>query len=104
MGFRDARRRLIAALQAGAYQHEALDIRQEKNLLGLGEIEEEAVITLLRRTRGDQYQNSPHHWDRSTTVHVFRPQYEGERWYIKAYFLESEGGGAVFISVHRQEG
>lgn len=42
-----------------------------------------------------------HHWDASVTVHVFAPEIEGERWYVKAYFLGSPPRQAVFISVHR---
>ncbi|MDX1495045.1 MAG: hypothetical protein R3253_13335, partial [Longimicrobiales bacterium] len=66
-----------------------------------GEVSESDVIRLLRRTRGGQYSVVPHHWDPATPVHVFRPEVEGVRWYIKAYFVEQKGARAVFMSVHR---
>ena len=101
MGLRSARGALIAALEAGDLQHEARDTLSEKNLLAVGEVSEADVIALLRRTRGDQYSSSGHDWDPATTVHVFRPDVDDERWYIKAYFLDPTGSSAVFISVHK---
>jgi hypothetical protein len=32
---------------------------------------------------------------------VFRPEVDGERWYIKAYFLDQADKSAMFISVHK---
>lgn len=102
MGFRDARDCLVDALRQGQYEHEARHARTEKNLLAVGEVSVEAVITLLHRCRGDQHEESPHHWDSSTTVHEFKPVVNDERWYIKAYFdPDGESGGATIISVHR---
>ena len=36
-------------------------------------------------------------------VHTFTPTLREERWYIKVYFLETDGDDrkAMFISVHR---
>ena len=101
MSLRDARSRLIAALREGRVEHEAREVLEEKNLLAIGEVDVETVIRLLQRTRGEQYTETPHHWAAEVRVHVFTPVVDGERWYIKAYFLASSGGNATFISVHR---
>jgi hypothetical protein len=101
MGLSDARKALIPALEAGDFQHEARDVIGEKNLLAAGDVTEAEVIRLLRRTRGDQYSSSAHDWDPKTTVHVFRPEVDGERWYIKAYLLDPSEQSATFISVHK---
>jgi hypothetical protein len=102
MGFRDARDRLVDALRHGRYEHEARHARAEKNLLAIGDVSAETVITLLYRCRGDQHEESVHHWDPSTTVHEFKPVVDDERWYIKAYFApDDESAGATIISVHR---
>lgn|SRR5690606_15135959 len=98
MGFRDAQRRLIAALEEGRYGFEARDALEEKNLLAIGEVSAEFVILLLGRCKGTQYRESPHDFDREIVVHTFLPETAGGRWYIKAYFLSDD---AVFISVHR---
>lgn len=99
--FKDAKRALIQALEAGDYQHEPRGALSEKNLLAVGDVDVEDVIKMLRRTRGDQYSSTPHDWDVETTVHVFRPDLDSERWYVKAYFLGSPDLSAVFVSVHR---
>jgi hypothetical protein len=101
MGLKSARKALIAALEAGNFQHEQRDTLSEKNLLAVGEVTEAEVIGLLRRTRGDQYSSSGHDWDRDTTVHVFKPEVDDERWYIKAYFLNPTDHSAIFVSVHK---
>lgn len=100
MGFKNARKTLIEALEEGDYRHEPRAVLSEKNLLAIGEVTEEEVIGILRRTRGYQYSSSPHAWDAEVTVHVFRPVVHGQRWYVKAYFLGSPNASAVFISVH----
>lgn len=101
MGLKSARRALIAALKAGDFQHESRDALKEKNLLAVGDVTEDEVISLLQKTRGDQYGSSNHDWDAETIVHVFKPEVDGERWYIKAYFLDPEDRSAMFISVHK---
>ena len=101
MGLETARKALVRALMDGDFQHEARDTISEKNLLAIGVVTEVEVVLMLRRTRGDQYSQSPHDWDRDTVVHVFRPEIAGERWYVKAYFLEQPHGTAVFVSVHK---
>ena len=98
MGFADARRRLIEALQGGAYGFEPREALTEKNLLAVGEVNVAFVVRLLHRCQGADYHASPHELDPRILVHVFRPRLAGERWYVKAYFLSQM---AVFISVHR---
>lgn len=56
---------------------------------------------IVRQARGEDYSVCPHHWDPETAVHVFRPTVDGTRWYVKAYFVDDEDGGAVFVSIHR---
>jgi len=101
MGFSSAKRALLAALEAGNFQHEAREVLSEKNLLAVGDVSVDEVIGIVRRARGTDYSASPHHWDPGTEVHVFQPTVEGARWYVKAYFLEKPEGTAVFISIHR---
>lgn len=98
--FKEVRNRLIDALRERRYQHEARDALAEKNLLAVGELSAEDVIVMLQRCRGTRHQAGPHDFDRSVTVHQFRPLVRGRSWYIKVYFLEEI---AVFISVHPVE-
>jgi hypothetical protein len=97
MGFRDVRSLLIDALESGRYQHEYRADMESKNLLAVGEITPEFVVRLLYRCPGKRYSSSPYHFDRSILCHEFKPEFEGEPWYVKAYFLSAD---AVFISVH----
>ena len=98
MGFLDVRVLLIDALEAGRVQHEFRADMESKNLLAVGEVTPEFVVSLLRRCRGSQCRCSPHHFDQRVLCHQFTPQLNGERWYLKAYFLSAD---AVFISVHQ---
>jgi hypothetical protein len=97
MGFRDVRSLLIDALESGRYQHEYRADMESKNLLAVGEVTPEFVVQLLYRCPGKRYSSSPYHFDRSILCHEFKPEFEGEPWYVKAYFLTAD---AVFISVH----
>lgn len=98
MGFKSAKAALVRALKSGDFEHEAREA--EKNLLAVGDVEPAQVAKLVLRTHSSEYEASPHHWDRSVTVHTFRPTVESRRWYVKAYFLDEAGGTATFISVH----
>lgn len=98
MGFKEARRRLIEALQSGNIDFEKRPDFREKNLLFTGEVDAAFVIRLLRRCAGWEYSTSKHHFLKDTWCHIFTPQLRGQRWYVKAYFLTAT---AVFISVHR---
>ena len=103
LGFKEARRKAIAALKNRDIQFEPRSALDGKNLLATGEVLPEFVIELLQCCRGGHYQSRPHHFDRSVEVHIFRPRHGGEAWYIKLYFVECEDveDMAVFISVHR---
>ena len=102
LGFSAARRRAISALSgAEIAEHEARDVLNEKNLLATGDVSPGFVVMLLKRCTGAEYSSTPHHFDRATLVHIFRPWLSSargrEQWYIKLYFRKS----TVFISVHR---
>ena len=101
MGLRDVRGLLIDALESGRVQHEYRADMESKNLLAVGEVTPEFVVQLLRRCQGRDYRASPYHLDPRILCHQFTPCLNGQRWYVKAYFLSSS---AVFISVHPQEG
>lgn len=100
-GLRAARTRVIAALQDGRIQFEAGEVRLGRNLLQTGDVSPDFVIRLLTRCKGDQYEESPHHYEPNTPCHVFKPLSAGVRWYVKCYFLaRTPAEDAVFISVH----
>lgn len=91
---------MIAALREGRYRHEGRTALAEKNLLAVGHVTTEEVISLLQRCRGDQHRARRHHFDREVVVHEFCPVVGGSRWYVKAYF---RGDIAWIISVHESE-
>jgi hypothetical protein len=104
MGFTDAKRRVIAALVSGNFQHQARRDIDVKNLLQSGEVGVETVAELLKNARGNQHARSPHHQIAGIDVHVVRIR----GWYIKWYFLpvqagEGHGDTVIFISVHPSE-
>jgi len=97
MGFTDIKSCIIKCLESGDYDHETRTSIDVKNLLACGQISEAEVIRLINKTRGTEYEKSPHHYDRSVMVHIFKPKDNGMTWYIKFYFVEPS---AMFISVH----
>ncbi|MCY3808067.1 MAG: hypothetical protein OXG58_01290 [Gemmatimonadetes bacterium] len=103
MGFSEAKRAVVAALREGNFEHEAREALAEKNLLAVGDVDGSDVAELVLKTRSEDYRESPHRWDQSMVVHTFTPTVREERWYIKVYFLETDGDDrkAMFISVHR---
>ena len=101
MGFKAAKAAVVKALRLGNFEHENRE--PEKNLLAIGDIEADEVARLVLKTSSRDYDESPHHWEPTVTVHTFRPTVEGQRWYIKAYFIDPPEDGATFISVHRSE-
>ena len=99
MGFRNAKSRILTALERGDYSHEPREVQAEKNLLAVGDVTPEFVAGLVRKTSGRDYQSSPHHADASVEVHIFRASTNDKaRWYVKAYFAPDDA--TVFISVH----
>ena len=106
MGFKDAWTRVIKALSDGNIQFERRSVVEGKHLLETGEISSTEVIDLLQSCRGDQYDESPHHFSAEILVHIFKPTRLKQSWYIKVYFATApmqtvEDDAAVFISVHK---
>ena len=92
--FDHAKRDVLAALRAGAYQHEARRRIASKDLLLTGKVSAETVAAVVSRCTAANHTSSPHHFAHEVQVHVLRR----ERWYIKFYFLDPD---TVFISVHQ---
>lgn len=101
MGFKEVRSKVIQALVDGRFSHEERSLAEGKNLLATGDVAPADVVALLKRCRGDQHTESPHHVLPTKTVHIFKPNSASGRWYIKCYVVEMDGVEAVFISVHQ---
>jgi hypothetical protein len=101
MGFKETKRRVVAALREGRFRHERSGVASGKNLLATGEVTVDEVVALLERCRGNQYSVRTHHFDAKITVHVCCPRHRKEEWYIKFYFLNEEDAGTLFMSVHK---
>lgn len=97
MGFNDIKKQVIACLEEGSYDHEIRGNIDVKNLFQCGQLSDNYVIELIKKTRGTEYEVSPHHQAPSVDVHIFKPFKDGKKWYIKFYFVEPD---VVFISVH----
>lgn len=100
MGFNDAVRELIAALDEDRFE---ASVRGSKNWLASGARGAQQVIAMLRRCDQSEYVEDFLHDDPSTVVHIFKPLYKRRRWYIKAYFVEQDEQVAIVISVHPSE-
>ncbi|MFZ3410726.1 hypothetical protein [Vibrio chagasii] len=100
MNFKEAKRKVIENLTNGTFSHEARNGIDKKNKLAVGDVSKEEVISILQRARGDEHQNSAHHFDKNIEVHTVIRKHEGTEWYIKWYFVEPQ---TVFISVHLSE-
>lgn len=98
MGFTAVKKKVISCLKAGAYDHEARKNIDIKNLFQCGQVSEQTVIELIKKTSGNEYKVTPHHQVPSVDVHIFKPFKDGKRWYIKFYFIEPD---VMFISVHQ---
>lgn len=96
--FNDVKKQVLDCLQEGCILHESRNDIDIKNLLEVGAISVEEVADIIRRSRGNDYESSPHHMDPSIDVHVIKTRYQSEQWYIKWYFIEPD---VVFISVHQ---
>ncbi len=92
--FKEVKRAVIAALRAGAFQHEARDQIDVKNLLQAGVVSAVEVEAIIRRCNGTEHRRSSHHQVKSVDVHVIVSQ----GWYIKFYF--SGNPDTMFICVH----
>lgn len=95
MNFKDVKKKVIEDLLDGNFSHEARNQIDEKNLLQVGQIDAVGVVEILKRCRGQNHRQSPHHQCQSIDVHVILVN----GWYIKFYIVES----TTFISVHKEE-
>lgn len=97
MGFKEVKSKVINCLENGSYDHEVREHIDVKNLFQCGQLTDDDVIALVKKTRGNEYEVSPHHMAPSVDVHVMKPFKDGKRWYVKFYFVEPD---VMFISVH----
>ncbi|MBI6919359.1 MULTISPECIES: hypothetical protein [Pseudomonas] len=94
IGFKEAQRAVLAALETGGYQHVSRGEIDIKNLLAVGEVSAREVAEVVRACRGMHHTSSPHHAVAAIEVHVLKR----EGWYIKFFFIEPD---TWFISVHK---
>ena len=94
IGFKEARKRVIAALQGGAYQHEVRSQIDTKNLLHTGQVSSGDLCGMLKRCQGQDHAMSPHHTLPGLDIHIIKR----DGWYVKFHFLDPN---TVFISVHQ---
>lgn len=80
VGFKEARRRLVAALRSGRYQHEARRGIDTKNLLATGAISALELCEWAKGCNGSCHSSSAHHSDARVEVHVLRRS----GWYVTA--------------------
>ena len=97
MGFKDVKAQVLGCMANGYILHETRDGIDIKNLLATGQISVDEVSDIIKRTRGNEYECSPHHIISEIDVHIIKTSYQGNNWYIKWYFVEPN---SVFISVH----
>jgi hypothetical protein len=97
MGFTQVKKKVVSCLLNGAYDHEARRDVDVKNLFQCGQLSQDYVIELIKRTSGNDYEQRPHHQVHSVDIHILKPFKDGKKWYIKFYFVEPD---VVFISVH----
>ncbi len=100
MNFTEVKNQLVSCIESGSYDHEIRKNIDVKNLFQCGQMTDDYVIALIKKTRGNEHTVSPHHKAPEIDVHVFTPFKNGKRWYIKFYFIEPD---AVFISVHESD-
>lgn len=103
MALDDVRKLLIDALERpNGYQSEPRPDLASKNWLAVRRVTPQQVIGMLVACRERHYTTYPHttypHLDEPRImVHEFKPCYDGDRWFIRAYLISAT---AVFISVH----
>lgn len=100
MELKDVKRRVIACIEEGAYDHEVRYNIDVKNRFQCGLLSDSYVIDLIDKTSEKQYRIDKHHRAPSIDVHILKPTKDGIKWYIKFYFVEPD---VVFISVHENE-
>jgi hypothetical protein len=100
LGFKEVKSKVIECLDNGFVIHEARNNIDIKNLLSTGAVSIGEVATIIGRARGNDYSNSPHHFDSEIDVHIIKTNHFNKSWYIKWYFTEPD---CVFISAHEQD-
>jgi hypothetical protein len=94
LGYKTAKKKVLAALVTNSFDHEPRNGIDVKNLLAMGQISSAAVADLIAKSSGRDHSESPHHQVKSVVVHCVKVQ----GWYIKFYFLDPR---TTFISVHQ---
>lgn len=90
MGFKDAKRIFISAIEADRVQHE-YRTAWDKNWLADKRLSIEEAVSIVSQARGQDTQHpTPHHFIPGVEVWVFKPIYNNERWYVKGYWIEDE--------------
>jgi len=102
MGFVEAHAGLLEALRKEDYIHWRRGEGLRKNWLEYERVAPEELRPMLLRCNGTQHRESAYHADARFRVHEFFPEWNGERWYVKAYF-DPEAGLWVIMSVHPSE-
>lgn len=97
MGFKDVQAQVLECMADGNILHESRVGIDIKNLLSTGQVSVEEVSDIIKRTKGNEYECSPHHVVAGINVHIIKKVYRDKSWYIKWYFIEPN---SVFISVH----
>lgn len=92
MGFKEAKKRAIECLNETNYASEGRNDIDEKNHLFTGLVSAADLVAILKKCRGSEHSQSPHHQDSKIQVHVI----VSSGWYIKFYFYPD----LMFISVH----
>ena len=96
IGFKEAKRLAIEALESGSYQIERRSALSSKNLLATGEVTDAEVVAILKRCSGQHHRRDEHHVRKGVDVHILKR----DGWYIKFYILTPD---VLFVSVHRDE-
>jgi hypothetical protein len=98
MALDDIRPLLIDALtRPTGYQGEPRPDLATKNWLAVRKVTPQDVIGMLQACTERHYKSYPHMDMPRVMVHEFKPYYQKDRWFIRAYLLPSK---AMFISVH----
>lgn len=97
MGYKDVKARVLSCLHSGEILHQSRGHIDIKNLLATGQVTTDEVAEVISRSRGTDYECSPHHSVSGVDVHIIRREHSGGIWYIKWYFVEPM---SIFISVH----
>ena len=70
IGFKEAKRHALEALEMGVFQHEVRNQIDEKNLLHAGDVTTEEVINIIERCNGRHHTENSHHTIAPVTLHL----------------------------------